>query len=83
MSDLIKIHGEEWKVADIQDNVDWTRQHEWHFKEYDNPEDHAHCLICYWTIFASRNREESTGYFYGGSTWLCNECYSKFVDNFN
>lgn len=79
MNKVIEIHGKPWKVADIQDNIEWAKHQEWHLKKYENVKDHEHCLICYWTIFASDNDEDSIGYFYGGSTWLCNECYTKFV----
>jgi Zn-finger protein len=47
--------------------------------KYDNPNNHEHCLICYWTIFKSENGEDGFGYYYDGSTWLCTECYAKFI----
>lgn len=83
MAELVEIHGEQWDIADIQDNVEWARQQDWFLKKYDNLNDHEHCLICYWAILASDNAEDSTGYFYGGSTWLCDECYTKFVKEYN
>lgn len=79
MLELVKIHGDEWKLSDIQENVDWCKEQQWRLMKYDNPNDHEHCLICYWTIFKSENCEDGFGYYYGGSTWLCTECYAKFI----
>lgn len=79
MSEFVEIHGEQWKLDDIQESVEWIKKQNWHFKKYDKLNDHDHCLICYWTIHSSDNSEDGSGYFYGGSTWLCTECYSKFV----
>ena len=79
MSEFVEIHGENWKVSDIKDNVEWAKEQEWTFKKYEDLNNHEHCLVCFWTIFVSDNENESCGYFYGGSTWLCQECYTKFV----
>ena len=75
----VEIHGDLWKLEDIQDDIEWAKSQRWLFKRYENADDHEHCLICYWTIQSSGNLDESTGYYFGGSTWLCNECYIKFV----
>lgn len=29
MNEIITLHGSEWKLADIQDDVDWCRQQSW------------------------------------------------------
>jgi transposase-like protein len=79
MNEFVDIHGDQWKLEDIRENIEWSRRQVWELREFDKPEGHAHCLICYWTIHKSANSEEGSGYFYGGSTWLCTECYSKFV----
>jgi Zn-finger protein len=79
MNEDVEMHGTAWKFKDIEDNVEWSKQQTWQLKQYDNHKDHEHCLICYWTIGVSDSPETGEGYFYGGSTWLCLECYEKFV----
>ena len=79
MKEKIKIHGQEWRFKDIKENVEWAKKQKWKFKKYDNEGEHDHCLICYWTISASEDSESGEAYFYGGSTWLCKECYEKFI----
>ena len=79
MAQKVIIHGSKWKFEDIQDNVDWASQQNWVFKKYSNSGEHDHCLICYWTIFHTFDEESGFGYHYGGSTWLCNECYEQFI----
>ena len=80
MNDSIEIHGQQWKVDDIRENVEWSRQQVWQFKKYEKKNEHDHCLICYWTIFATDDPNSGEAYFYGGSTWLCKECHEKFVE---
>ena len=75
----VEIHGEQWKLEDIQENIEWAKSQHWSHKKYENTEGHEHCLICYWTIFSSENPDDSSAYHFGGSTWLCNECYTKFI----
>jgi len=79
MNEQIEIHGNQWKLKDIIDNVEWSKKQKWQFKKYEEIDDHDHCLICYWTIFHSDDPEEGEAYFYGGSTWLCKECFEKFI----
>ena len=80
MSEIVEIHGDQWKLSDIQENIEWGKQQSWEYKKYDNPSDHEHCLICYWTIFEAEGRSEGYGYFFEGSIWLCTECYGKFIE---
>lgn len=75
----VLIHGRKWKLEDIQDNIDWAKQQNWVFKKYSKQDEHDHCLICFWTIFHTVDEESGFGYYYGGSTWLCNECYKQFL----
>ena len=79
MSGFVEIHGDQLKLDDIQENIEWSKQQNWKLKKYGKKDDHDHCLICYWTIYKSDHSDEGYGYFYGGSTWLCIECYDKFV----
>jgi len=81
MKEYIEIHGDQWKLADIQENVEWSKKQVWGGKKYENPNDHEHCLICCWTIFKSETYEDGYGYNCGDSNWLCTECYGKLVKN--
>ncbi|GHC10564.1 hypothetical protein GCM10007047_29930 [Cerasicoccus arenae] len=75
----IRIHGNDWHAHDISENVNWCKAHNWKFIRYAKEDDHDHCLICYWTIHKSDDPEVGEAYFYGGSTWLCSECYGQFI----
>jgi len=81
MNELVEIHGDKWKLKDIENNVEWSKQQVWQFKKYDNNNDHDHCLICMWTIFVTDDHNSGEAYFHGGSTWLCKECYNKFINS--
>ncbi|GAB6262340.1 hypothetical protein [Photobacterium sp. R1] len=79
MTQKVLIYGNKWNLEDIKDNVDWEKHQDWIFKKYCEQDEHEHCLICYWTIFHKIDEESGFGYYYGGSTWLCNECYEQFI----
>ena len=79
MEKIIKIHDDNWEFEDIKENVEWSQKQPWEFKKYENRKDHDHCLICYWPIYATDNSKHGHGYFFGDSTWLCLECYDKFI----
>ena len=79
MSELIEIHGQQWKLSDIQEDIEWSKKQKWEHKKYEKTNDHDHCIICCWTIFDSENEIDGFGYFLRGSTWLCTECYNKFL----
>ncbi|MGD9366293.1 MAG: hypothetical protein PVH87_11380 [Desulfobacteraceae bacterium] len=80
MDKIIQIHGNKWYLAEIRDNILWAKNQKWNLTKYSKSNDHDHCLICYWTIFETDDPECGEAYFFGGSTWLCKECYGKFVE---
>ncbi len=86
--DKITIHGDEWERAYVEDQVEWCRTRQWHQKrwtpsqtERPNPRisPHDHCMICQWVLFDSPKPEESVGYYDGSTTWICAECYDRFI----
>ena len=79
MSQAVEIHDQIWKVEDIQQNIDWSKQQPWKFMEFTLSDEHEHCLICYWTIFKSPESASGQAYKFN-SNWLCQECYGKFVE---
>jgi hypothetical protein len=79
MSDVVLIRGEEWKVADIADDVAWCRTLEWVPSRYTTVGEHSHCSICWWTLAVSNDRNVSEGFLSGQLRWLCGECHAQFV----
>jgi hypothetical protein len=41
--------------------------------------DHDHCSICAWTLHECDDSASNQGYTYDGRTWMCVECFNKFV----
>ena len=39
---------------------------------------HDHCEVCWWELFESDDATHGIGYT-DGRTWLCTECYERFV----
>jgi hypothetical protein len=79
MSDVVLIRGEEWKVADIADDVAWCRTLEWVPSRYTTVGEHSHCSICWWTLAVSNDPNVSEGFLSGQLRWLCSECHAQFV----
>jgi hypothetical protein len=79
MSDVVLIHGDEWKVADIAEDVEWCRTLQWAPSRYTNATDHSHCSICSWTLAVSDDPDIGEGLLSGRQRWLCKECHAKFV----
>jgi hypothetical protein len=79
MSDVVLIRGEEWKVADIADDVTWCRTLSWTPARYSKEGDHSHCSICSWTLAVSHDPNVGEGFLSGRHRWLCAECYEQFV----
>ncbi len=40
---------------------------------------HDHCEICWWSLHESEDPDFGEGYTNDGRSWLCTECYEKFV----
>ena len=41
--------------------------------------DHDHCEICWWKLVEGDDPSRNAGYTFNGRSWLCTECYEKFV----
>jgi hypothetical protein len=80
--DTVSIHGDEWKLADLADNVGFFRNQslnrtKWSPSLVNADPTHDHCYICYWTIFETEDPE--CGYaFASGAHWICLECHALF-----
>jgi len=79
MNKYIEIHGDKWKLKDIQEELDWCKNQKWELKTYTKKDDHEHCRICFWTIGISDDPEIGQAYWNQGNHWLCQECYKKFI----
>ncbi len=79
--DIVKIHGTEWRYADVAEEIEWCRNRTWIQATYDRPDDHSHCQICWWTLARSDARDTGEGYVSEGklNVWLCTECYEQFI----
>jgi hypothetical protein len=42
MSQTVEIHDQIWKVEDIQQNIDWSKQQPWKFMEFTLSDEHEH-----------------------------------------
>ena len=103
------IHGDLWKVKDVEDEVTWCLTQEWHKETWRpspaliqkdggscsqylgqkfDPEksdlievgwDHDHCEICWWTLHEAEDEAQGVGYRNEGRSWLCTECFERFV----
>ncbi len=41
--------------------------------------DHDHCEICWWMLTDSDDPDRSVGFVSPKETWLCVECYDRFI----
>ena len=78
MNETITIHGQEWELKDIEENILWCQKQTWEKIEYSNQKDHEHCFICYWTIQCSCGTK--TKAYQNKKNYLCDECFSKFIN---
>jgi len=76
---VVVIHGEPWKLADIREDVAWCKEQVWSLTTYGKPVDHDHCSICWWSLAVSEDPDVGEGYFTEGNRWLCRECHGLFV----
>jgi hypothetical protein len=75
----VEIHGDIWKIADIQDDIAWCKEQTWTPSTYSKDGDHDHCSICWWALTVSDDPNVGRGYITGKKRWLCSECYDKFI----
>ena len=75
----VEIRGENWKLADIREDIDWCKSRTWRLEVYDEVGEHTHCLIFSWTLMPSADLEVGRGYRSGPNSWLCSECHGKFI----
>ncbi len=79
MSQKIRIHGDEWDLQHLQEDIDWARAQKWQLRKYFKQDDHTHCVICFWTIFNTDDNESGMAYLCKPNIWLCKECFAKFI----
>jgi len=79
MNEIIKIHGDDWKLSDVQEDIDWCVSQQWTLQKYAKTGDHAHCSVCWWTIGVSEDPDMGEAYWTQSNHWLCKECHSKFI----
>lgn len=107
MEEYVSIHGDKWKIFDINEQIKWAREQVWKKQKWlpraalvskgktseyvgqsYRPEytrlvedgwSHDHCEICWWSLYETDNPESGVGYTTDGRTWLCSECYEKFI----
>ena len=79
MSEVVLIHGDAWKVADIADDVAWCRTVHWLPSRYTKTGDHSHCSICWWTLAESEDANVGEGFVSQEQKWVCKECHEKFI----
>jgi hypothetical protein len=79
--DTVEIHGDTWRYADIQEDVEWCRTREWKPAKYRTSGEHSHCQVCWWSLRVSDDPDVAEGYVSSGkvSLWLCSECFAQFV----
>jgi hypothetical protein len=81
MNKIVIIHGSEWELEDIQEDVDWCSKQPWTLKRYTKEKDHAHCSVCWWTIAVSENPDIGEAFWTEhGNRWLCKECHQRFMN---
>ena len=80
MQPTVEIHGDSWKLADIEADIDWCKKQIWELKSYQVPNDHAHCSICWWSIVIPANPEIGIAYCSSETKWICQECFHKFIN---
>ena len=82
-SEVVVIHGDEWKKSDIEEPVEWAKSKSWIKKVWvseSNDWDHDHCQICWWKLRKSENPEIGTGYHnVENDNWICSECFEQFL----
>ena len=107
MEEYVSIHGDEWKISDIDEQIEWARAQVWvkrkwlpraalvskgktseyvgqsyrpeYTKLVEDGWNHDHCEICCWSLYEADDPESGEGYTIEGRTWLCSECYEKFI----
>ena len=78
-SDKVRIHGKEWERSYIRASADEARKKRWMATEcLVPPEQHKHCVVCWWELYASDDAERGTAYA-ANDEWLCRECYERFI----
>ena len=77
----VVIHGDTWKLVDIQEDIDWCKAQDWSSATYTRNGDHHHCSICWWTLNVSADPAIGNGYVTGTNSrvWLCTECFDQFI----
>jgi hypothetical protein len=40
---------------------------------------HDHCRVCWWTLSECDDPAANQGYTYDGRTWVCVECFDRFI----
>ncbi|WP_395345331.1 hypothetical protein PN836_010235 [Ningiella sp. W23] len=77
------IHGEKWAYSDIEEDIEWAKTNHWSrqlWKSESAVLDHEHCQICWWTFYCTDKEEHGTAFKNEeGNTWVCTECYERFI----
>jgi hypothetical protein len=77
----IRIHDDDWELEYVRGAVEEARGMAWVAAECRvAPEDHRHCLVCWWVLYDSPDAERVAS-FRCGDRWLCRECHERFVAN--
>jgi len=75
----VEIRGDAWRLNDVRAEIDWCKSRAWKAATFLDAGQHAHCLICSWSIMPSDDPTVGQGYVSGPHSWLCGVCYGKFV----
>jgi hypothetical protein len=75
----VVLHGNEWPLADIREDIEWCKTQRWVLTQYDQPHDHAHCSVCWWSICVSNDPQVGVAYASPNGRWLCQECHAALV----
>ncbi len=78
--EFVEIHGDNWKLEHVRENVEWARQQVWVLERFLDEGEHEHCLICCWTIFCTEDAESGEAYSAGFSQPICKGCYKLFIE---
>ncbi len=95
-NEIVIIHGKRVNLTDFKDAIEACRTRKWSKEiwkpknsirydptsgethEIKNGWDHEHCKICSWNI--DDNEYSNIGYVDENDSWICNECYSQFIE---